>query len=146
MKGPFHREGFTLVEVLVAMALLTLIALLLTSMTGATASTWRYTAARIEQFRSAETAYESITRRLSQATLNTYWDYDSPTAPTKYLRQSDLRFISGNMTAGPKKLLTAAGPRRPTHGPCRCAPAPSPWSAKPPRAVQGWASAANPAA
>lgn len=116
MKGPIHREGFTLVELLVAIALLTLIALLLTSMTGATASTWRYTTARIEQFRGAETAYESITRRLSQATLNTYWDYDNPTVPTKYLRQSDLRFISGNMTAGPKKLLTAAGPRRPTHG------------------------------
>ena len=121
MKRPCRREsveagGFTLVELLVSIALITLIALLLSSMTGATASTWRHTTARIEQFRSAETAYESITRRLSQATLNTYWDYDNPTAPKKYLRQSDLRFISGNMTAGPKKLLTAVGPRRPTHG------------------------------
>ena len=121
MKRPCRREsveagGFTLVELLVSIALITLIALLLSSMTGATASTWRHTTARIEQFRSAETAYESITRRLSQATLNTYWDYDNPTAPKKYLRQSDLRLISGNMTAGPKKLLTVAGPRRPTHG------------------------------
>lgn len=108
--------GFTLVELTVSVALITLVALLLASMTGATASTWRYTAGRIEQFRSAGTAFEAITRRLSQATLNTYWDYDNPTAPKKYLRQSDLRFITGNMTVGPKKLLIVTKPRRPTQG------------------------------
>jgi uncharacterized protein (TIGR02599 family) len=97
MSKPLHRagnaeEGFTLVELLVSVGLITLIALLLASMTNATASTWRYTTGRIEQFRSAEMAFEAVTRRLSQATLNTYWDYDNPAAPRKYVRQSDLRF------------------------------------------------------
>ncbi|MCE9612461.1 MAG: Verru_Chthon cassette protein C [Chthoniobacter sp.] len=93
-----------------------LICLLLVSMTNATSATWRQTTGRVEQFRSANNGYEAITRRLSQATLNTYWDYDNPTSPKKYFRQSDLRFLSGNMTAGTKKLLTTVKPRRPTHG------------------------------
>ena len=111
-----NRSGFTLVELLVSTALIALVALLLVTMTNSTAATWRYTTGRIEQFRGADTAFEAMTRRLSQATLNTYWDYDSPTKPTKYLRESDLRFITGSMTVGAKKLLTTASPRRPTHG------------------------------
>jgi len=101
---------------MVSMALILLVALLLVSMTNATSSTWRYTTGKVEQFRGANNGYEAITRRLSQATLNTYWDYDVPMKPTKYLRQSDLRFISGNMTSGAKKLLTTTTPRCPTHG------------------------------
>ena len=111
-----RRPGFTLIELMLSTSLIALIALLLVSMTNSTAATWRYTTSRIEQFRSADAAFESITRRLSQATLNTYWDYDSPTVPTKYLRQSDLRFITGPMTTGAKALLTTKDPRRPTHG------------------------------
>ncbi len=34
-----------------------------------------------------------MNQKLSQATLNTYWDYDNPAAPTTYLRQSDLQFL-----------------------------------------------------
>ena len=112
-------SGFTLVELLVSTALIALVALLLVTMTNSTASTWRYTTGRIEQFRGADTAFEAMTRRLSQATLNTYWDYDSPTKPTKYLRQSDLRFIAGGMTVaggGAKPLLTNSPVRRPTQG------------------------------
>ena len=109
-------EGFTLVELLVSVTLISLIAALLSAMTGATASTWRQTTGRIEQFRGANAGFESITRRLSQATLNTYWDYDNPQTPKKYFRQSELRFISGNMTVGAKKLLSVVKPRRPTQG------------------------------
>lgn len=117
MKAPDQDpRGFTLVELMVSMSLILLISLLLVSMTSATTSTWRYTTGKVEQFRGANTGFEAITRRLSQATLNTYWDYDNPTQPTKYLRQSDLRFVSGNMTAGTKKLLTTTTPRYPTHG------------------------------
>ncbi len=105
-------KGFTLVEMLVSLALLSVISVLLVSMTNSTASTWRYATAKIEQFSGATAGFEAITRRLSQATLNTYWDYDSPTAPKKYLRQSDLRFISGNT----QTLVSKTSPRRPTHG------------------------------
>ena len=94
--APCQSGGFTLVEVLVSTALISVILLVLASMTDAARRTWSYTTGRVEQFRDAREAFESITRKLGQATLNTYWDYDSVTAPTKYLRQSELRFISGN--------------------------------------------------
>lgn len=65
------------------------------SMTDQVQKTYRSTLGKAEQFREARVAFESIARRLSQATLNTYWDYDSPTSPTRYLRQSELRFKCG---------------------------------------------------
>ncbi len=61
--------------------------------------TFSRTAGRIEQFGNARTAFESIERRLSQATLNTYWNYDDPITPTAYQRQSELRFVSGPATS-----------------------------------------------
>jgi len=36
-----------------------------------------------------------LTRELSQATLNTYLDYDDSGTPTRYLRKSDLQFVCG---------------------------------------------------
>jgi uncharacterized protein (TIGR02599 family) len=91
--------GFTLVELLVSTAVLLLIMAMLLSMTTQTGNLWRSTTAKIEEFRAARDAFEAMTRRISQATLNTYWDYyPNATAPTSYIRQSDLRFISGPMT------------------------------------------------
>lgn len=92
-----HRHGFTLVELLVAVAVLLIIMGILLSVTTQTTKLWRSTTAKMEQFRAARDAFEEITRHLSQATLNTYWDYDNAAAPTRYMRQSELRFISGNM-------------------------------------------------
>lgn len=93
-------RGFTLVELLVSMAILALLLLILVSMTDATRRTWTYTSSKIEEFRTAREAFESITRKLGQATLNTYLDYHFPDnntslPPDKYIRQSELRFISG---------------------------------------------------
>lgn len=109
---PRTMAGFTLVELLASMAILAMLLLILLSITGATQRTWTYTTARIEQFREAREAFESMTRRISQATLNTYWDYDNPAKPARYLRQSELRFISGpnlvgNATSSPPRPLHA---------------------------------------
>lgn len=93
--SPVLHGGFTLVEILVSMAILVLLLLMMVSMTDATRRTWSFTSTKVEEFRDAREAFESMTRKLSQATLNTFWDYDNPNAPTKYLRQSELRFWSG---------------------------------------------------
>lgn len=103
------RAGFSLLEVLVASAVLALLLVAMLSMTDQVQKTYRSTLGKAEQFREARVAFESITRRLSQATLNTYWDYDSPTTPIKYLRQSELRFLSGN-ASGSSGLLSAVSP------------------------------------
>jgi uncharacterized protein (TIGR02599 family) len=107
-----ERKGFTLVELLISMVILTLLLMVLVSMTSATQRTWISTTGKIEQFRDAREAFDSITRKLSQATLNTYWDYHYPTGsttPDGYVRQSELRFISGDT-----KTLTGAT-NTPTH-------------------------------
>ncbi|MDD5349654.1 MAG: Verru_Chthon cassette protein C [Chthoniobacteraceae bacterium] len=105
--SPRHTgSAFTLVELLVSVGILSLLLLMLASITDATRRTWTYTTGKVEEFRDAREAFESITRKLSQATLNTYWDYEYPSAsggapdttqpPKRYVRQSELRFISGS--------------------------------------------------
>ena len=103
MKGTSftRRKAFTLVELLVSMAIISILLLVLLSITDSTRKTWLYTTNKIQEFREAREAFEAITRRLSQATLNTYWDYHYPNndpakAPDSYIRQSELRFISGS--------------------------------------------------
>ncbi len=106
------RAAFTLVELLVAFAVLSVILVILVSITDQTQRVIKKTNQRIDAFRSARTGFEMITRRLGQATLNTYWDYDDPSNPTRYVRQSELRFSSGPIAAA---ALTVADPH-PTHG------------------------------
>lgn len=101
------RAGFTLIEVLVSTAIIGLLLLILVTITEAARKTWVSTSSRAEEFRGARAGFESMTRRLSQATLNTYWDYFDANGdarstqnaktfePARYARQSELRFISG---------------------------------------------------
>lgn len=92
-----QRAGFTLVELLVSTALITTLLVILVGIVDQTSKTWRYTTSKVEQFRSARQGFEAITRRLAQATLNTYWDYDKISGPQKYVRQSELRFFAGTL-------------------------------------------------
>lgn len=88
------RAAFTLVEVMLATAILGMLVLMFATIISQTSNLWKRTTGKIEQFREARAAFETMTTRLSQATLNTYWDYDK-SPPTKYERRSELRFISG---------------------------------------------------
>ena len=66
--------GFTLTEILVATAILAIIIGILFSMTQQTGKVWKNTTGKVEVFRTARNAFEAMTRTLSQATLNTYYD------------------------------------------------------------------------
>lgn len=112
-----RRAGFTLLELLVTTAVLGLFVVLLLSVTDSSFRLWRQTAADISMFDAARAAYDTMTRRLSQATLNTYLDYyDSQWkrrgaghanfVPARYGRASDLAFYSGPADA----VLTSGGP------------------------------------
>ena len=107
-------RAFTLVEILVSLGVLAILLLISAEVIGTVQTTWTSTNARVSQFREARTAFDIITRNLSQATLNTYLDYDNnyltaadpaaatTTAPTRYERKSDLRFVCGPAgTGGP---------------------------------------------
>ncbi len=129
------RSAFTLVELLLSTAVLALIVMMLAAMTNQTAATWRYTSGKIEQFSGARDAFESLTRQVGQATLNTYYDYFDASGqrrtpdnaglfvPKNYGRQSELRFISGSMDRDNRyggesvpPLAADASRPRPTHG------------------------------
>lgn len=103
------RLAFTLVEVLVSLTVLVILLLISAQVINTVQSTWTTSNARVSQFREARIAFDIITRNLTQATLNTYIDYDNSyltsssggtgpasTLPTTYLRKSDLRFLTGN--------------------------------------------------
>ena len=105
--------AFTLIEILVSTALLTLLMLILVKVVDQTTSTWKFATSKVEQFSRSRAAFESMTRRISQATLNTYWDYSprGATRPDRYVRQSELRFLSAPMAS-----LGMAADSFPTHG------------------------------
>ena len=101
--------GFTLVELLVSMVVLALILIMLISLTNQTGNIWRSTSTKIEAFQDARLAFENMTRNISQATLNTYYEYfddqgrtpsdtfykTATFTPNSYGRFSELQFITG---------------------------------------------------
>jgi uncharacterized protein (TIGR02599 family) len=131
-----HARGFTLVELLVSTAVIALIMLMLVQVTNNISNAWRGTAEKVEKFQGARDGFEAMTRRISQATLNTYWDYYDISGVTRsqytgttaflpftYGRQSDLRFICGPMSGATWSITansTLAGSSLlnywPTHG------------------------------
>ena len=68
--------GFTIIELLVATVVFSGLLLILAVTTNQTSDVWRRSAAKVEQFQASRRGFESMTRRLGQATLNTYWDYE----------------------------------------------------------------------
>ena len=88
-------EGFTLIEMLVSMAVLALMLVMLTEVLSSAQKIWSTSISSTQQFREARVAFEAMNRRISQAIINTYWDYDNPNSPKYYVRQSDLAFICG---------------------------------------------------
>ena len=82
MEGVRHSRkptGFTLVELLVSMTVIAIMLIVLSQMTNALRTTISQTTSQLEEFRDARNAFETITRRIGQATLNAYDDLD-PTA------------------------------------------------------------------
>ena len=96
------RSGFTLVELLVSMVVLIVLVVLLTQLINTLRGVISRTTTSIEEFRGARDAFETMARRIGQATLNSYDDVNptiSGTASrsgTAYVRASELRFISGD--------------------------------------------------
>ena len=113
-------SGFTMVELLVASTILLLIMVLTLEITSKTNSIWRRTRSRIDTFQESRAAFEAMTRNLSQAMLNPYWDYVDSAGkprdpaltsfvPSQYVRQSELHFISGPATEVLQKVNGSNG-------------------------------------
>ncbi len=87
--------SFTLVEVLVSLTVFVLLLGILFEIINQLANVMRQSTRQIETFQSARIGFDVMTHTLSQATLNTYLDYDNSLFPTNYLRESDLQFVLG---------------------------------------------------
>lgn len=103
-----NPPAFTILELLVAMAVMAMVGVLVVSVMSQTSQAVRTSNERVESFQSAREGFDALTRQLSQATLNTYYDYYNSSrqprtpsnagtfTPDRYGRQSDLHFIAGN--------------------------------------------------
>lgn len=92
---PRRGAGFTLAELLVSSTLIVMIMGFLMVTVQQTQRTVKNTTAKIGQFQAARLAFDALTRNLSQATLNTYYDldFDKFKNPIRFRRQSDLHFV-----------------------------------------------------
>jgi len=104
--------AFSLVELVVSMAVLLVIMLLLTQATDSMLKLWRDSDERISSFQGARAAFERIGTSLEQATLQPYFDYvnasgdtrsqhaatasGTPFRPVRYARMSELHFLAGH--------------------------------------------------
>jgi uncharacterized protein (TIGR02599 family) len=105
-------DGFTILELLVAMAILSIMVVLMLGVLQSTSDAWRRNTERSKAFAASRAAFESMTRSISAATLNTYQDYYNSARQTRpsgsltfvpavYGRRSDLHFITGtNLVTG----------------------------------------------
>ncbi len=98
--GDAYPPAFTIVELLVAAAVLIIILGVIFSITQQTSAAWKSASSKIETFQRARAAFEAITQTLGEATLFNYYDYDNPNNPKRYYRKSDLHFIAGKSLVG----------------------------------------------
>jgi uncharacterized protein (TIGR02599 family) len=94
MKSSQSRtSGLTLVEMLVAVAVLSLILIIVSQVVNGASGLLRRTQAGIDAFQETRAAFQQMISRLSQATLNPSWAYNFTS--TGYSRTSSLQFVSG---------------------------------------------------
>lgn len=105
------RRGFTILEILVSSAIFLVIVLVLVEASARVGSLWKSSAGRISSFQAARAGFDALTRALSQATLNTYFDYvdrdgnyrdplnPSGFVPAGFKRASELHFVCGDAPA-----------------------------------------------
>ncbi len=108
------NAGFTLVELLVSIAVLVIILALMGSFVNGLTRAVQLGNNQLERMGQAQRAFDLMRRTISEATLHTYYDYvnssgnfrsglegqNSTFVPAGYERASDLRFIAGCAVTG----------------------------------------------
>lgn len=90
------RRGFTLIELMAAMAVSALLMALLYAVVQQVSRTTRQATSSTSAFDEARIAFAEMKRHLGQATLSPYWNVAYTAGnPSGYYRLSDLHFICG---------------------------------------------------
>ena len=93
------KSGFTLVEILVAAVITVVLVAILLQVTTLASKTVTLSTQKLSAFASARTAFDVITRNLSQATLNTYLDYYNAQGQRRTETNSDINNTGANFVA-----------------------------------------------
>jgi uncharacterized protein (TIGR02599 family) len=104
-------RGFSLIELMVAMGILSVLMLMLTALLDQVQRSWRFSESRISQFREARVAFDVMTKNIGQASLNNYWDLrdnDGDGIFDGYFPVSELHFITM-----PASQLVGSGTQQP---------------------------------
>ena len=106
--SPLHTRrpvGFSIIELLVSVAVLSLVMVLVLQMLERTQMSFKKARDSVSEYKDARNGFDAITRRLSQATLNTFWQVtkNASNVATRFQRESDLHYVSGpaNTLLGP---------------------------------------------
>jgi len=114
------RGAFTLVELMVATGLVLVLAVALAALISQTSRSFHIARSTVDEFQRAQCAFETLARRIGEATLNNYWDFVASSSMVgRYQRMSELRFVSGPMQCGANPLDVEKGETRrvrPGHG------------------------------
>ncbi len=103
---PLAARAFSLIELMVSIAVLSLLLVIVFQMLEQMQKTWKRTRQTVSEFKDARNGFEEMGRRLGQATTNSYYGYDYAQASlgntghrARYgksiVRQSELHFVSG---------------------------------------------------
>lgn len=112
-----RKQAFTLVELMVSVAILSLLLVMVFQMLDETQKTWSRAKGMVLSFKDARDGFEALNRTVSQATLNTYIGYDTmgtvAQVPKSFERKSELHFVCGPIQ---DLVGSAEGRIRFTHG------------------------------
>ncbi|MDB6140659.1 MAG: Verru Chthon cassette protein [Verrucomicrobiaceae bacterium] len=96
MKAPPSNRGMTLLEMLLAMAIVGVVLIIIAYAINMMQNTWVRVRSKADGYRNTRLALDTVARRISQATLGTRWTVDeSQTENFKYVTDSDLHFVCG---------------------------------------------------
>ncbi|WP_170157404.1 Verru_Chthon cassette protein C [Roseimicrobium gellanilyticum] len=114
------RQGFTLVEMLLSIAIVSIVMVAMAEMLDAVLKNLSVAESRSSQFQESQAAFDSIIRRLSACEINPYYDFvypgtpqDTSQVPIRYGLESDLHFICGPAAGPPGALI--GGDNHPGH-------------------------------
>lgn len=98
------RRAFSLIELMVSIAVLSMILVIVFQMLEQMQKTWKRTRQSVSEFKDARNGFEEMGRRIGQATMNAYFGYDYQELTLQgikvrygkeIIRQSELHFVSG---------------------------------------------------
>jgi uncharacterized protein (TIGR02599 family) len=92
---PRRPRGLTLLEVLLSSIILSIVLLCIAAAISTIQSTWVQLRAKTDPFRTTRLALDTMSRRLSEATLQQRWETSLKNGSLYQVPQSDLHFVCG---------------------------------------------------